>query len=672
MKIESENLIFALDIGTRSVTGIVGRQEGEMFRLLDVETAEHGTRTMLDGQIEDIDLVAGVAAEVKRRLSERLKLPLGSVNVAAAGRTLKTKQGSFELELNPDDAITQETVARLEMGAADNAAGELNEDRDRFFCVGHTVQRYYLDDYPIATLLEHRGSRIRAEIIATFLPREVVESLFAVVKKIGSTVESLTLEPIAALNAIIPRELMMLNLALVDIGAGTSDIAVTADGSVAAYTMVTTAGDEVTEALIRTYLVDFDTAEQMKMALSDETAKEVSFTDILGIDYTVSAEEVKETVRPVVEELSSVVSQKILEINGAAPSAVFLVGGGSKAPGMREATAKNLGMDLSKVAVGGNNYIKKTTLSEIDLSAPEYATPIGIAITAARYVHSEANRITVNDRKMRLFGNGMPMLDVLLSAGYTYSEIVGRVGKRTCIVIDGKRKYINGGHPEPASILLNGKACGLRDIVTAGDKITVVAAKSGADASLVLRDALPGRRQITVMVKGVPTAAGAIATVNGETADADRLLADGDIITTRNLTTLGELMASMGLDARDMLINGAEAGAGAVLRDGDRITRKQGKEEVQAAGKTETREKQTADAEKERGEAEELLITLNGESLLLPPKKTGERHLFVDLLNYVDIKKEELTQDITLKLNGRDAAFMDPLKAGDVADIRWR
>ena len=338
-------------------------------------------------------------------------------------------------------------MARLEMGAADNAAGELNEDRDRFFCVGHTVQRYYLDDYPNATLLEHRGSRIRAEIIATFLPREVVESLFAVVKKIGSTVESLTLEPIAALNAIIPRELMMLNLALVDIGAGTSDIAVTADGSVAAYTMVTTAGDEVTEALIRTYLVDFDTAEQMKMALSDETAKEVSFTDILGIDYTVSAEEVKETVRPVVEELSSVVSQKILEINGAAPSAVFLVGGGSKAPGMREATAKNLGMDLSKVAVGGNNYIKKTTLSEIDLSAPEYATPIGIAITAARYVHSEANRITVNDRKMRLFGNGMPMLDVLLSAGYTYSEIVGRVGKRTCIVIDGKRKYINAVKP---------------------------------------------------------------------------------------------------------------------------------------------------------------------------------------------------------------------------------
>ena len=67
-----------------------------------------------------------------------------------------------------------------------------------------------------------------------------------------------------------------------------------------------------------------------------------------------------------------------------------------------------------------------------------------------------------------------------------------------------------------------------------------------------------------------------------------------------------------------------------------------------------------------------LGASFNGESLLLPPKKTGEQHLFVDLLNYVDIKKEELTQDITLKLNGRDAAFLDPLKAGDVADIRSR
>lgn len=85
-------------------------------------------------------------------------------------------------------------------------------------------------------------------MVATFLPSEVVDSLYAVMQKAGLEVASMTLEPIAALNAAIPADLRLLNLALVDIGAGTSDIAVCRDGSVVGYTMATVAGDEITEA----------------------------------------------------------------------------------------------------------------------------------------------------------------------------------------------------------------------------------------------------------------------------------------------------------------------------------------------------------------------------------------------------------------------------------------
>jgi len=87
------------------------------------------------------------------------------------------------------------------------------------------VVNYFLDQEKIDILADQKGYEIGVEIIATFLPRIVLESMFTVLKKTGLEVSSLTLEPIAAINAIIPPDMRRLNLALVDIGAGTSDIA---------------------------------------------------------------------------------------------------------------------------------------------------------------------------------------------------------------------------------------------------------------------------------------------------------------------------------------------------------------------------------------------------------------------------------------------------------------
>ncbi len=108
------------------------------------------------------------------------------------------------------------------------------------------------------------------DLIATFLPSEVVESLYTTMNKIGLEVASLTLEPIAAINAAIPENIRLLNLVLVDIGAGTSDIAACTGGSVTGYTMATMAGDEITETIMKQYLVDFSTAEAIKVQLEEK------------------------------------------------------------------------------------------------------------------------------------------------------------------------------------------------------------------------------------------------------------------------------------------------------------------------------------------------------------------------------------------------------------------
>lgn len=83
---------------------------------------------------------------------------------------------------------------------------------------------------------------ISEDIIVTFLPEDVVDGLYSAVAQAGLDVANMTLEPIAAIDVAIPETFRMLNIALVDVGAGTSDISVTKDGSIIAYGMIPLAG----------------------------------------------------------------------------------------------------------------------------------------------------------------------------------------------------------------------------------------------------------------------------------------------------------------------------------------------------------------------------------------------------------------------------------------------
>ena len=71
MEINGEELVFGLDIGTRSVVGTIGYNEGERFIVIAQEIREHQTRAMLDGQIHDINRVAATIRDIKVSLQEK-------------------------------------------------------------------------------------------------------------------------------------------------------------------------------------------------------------------------------------------------------------------------------------------------------------------------------------------------------------------------------------------------------------------------------------------------------------------------------------------------------------------------------------------------------------------------------------------------------------------------
>ena len=403
------DLVFALDIGTRSIIGIVGRVEGDLFKVLAIESEEHARRSMKDGQIEDIDQVAQVARRVKQRLESRLGVMLKKVCIAAAGRALKTQKADYEIQLEQVRQIDGELIGRLEIGAvtaAEEAFHKENNAEDEeqgrgFFLVGYSVLSYYLDNLNISSLKDHKGRNLKVEVIATFLPREVVDSLYMTMQKCSLEVVSLTLEPIAAINAAIPQDLRLLNLALIDIGAGTSDIAVCRDGGVTGYTMATVAGDEITEALMKQYLVDFNTAEQIKMNYAEHET--VTFTNILGTEETVKRESIVQVLKIPVDNLSSEIVRCVEELNNGAPSAVFLAGGGSKLAGLKEAVAEKFNMDKKRVAIAGGNFKLSAFSDKYDLNSPEYATPLGIAVSSGLRLLHDSLQILLNGKPAKIF-----------------------------------------------------------------------------------------------------------------------------------------------------------------------------------------------------------------------------------------------------------------------------
>lgn len=592
---QSEDTIFVLDIGTRSIIGLVGVVESDKLNVIAIESADHTKRAMIDGQIEDINAVAKLAALVKERIEAKLEMQLTRVCVAAAGRALKTERTSHEIEVPDGKAIDDDLINQLESGAIEKIDDMLSESASdaykQFYLVGYSTIQYYLDDYPISSLLDHHASRIKADVLATFLPSEVVESLYAAMRQAGLEVASLTLEPIAAINAAIPDNLRLLNLAFADIGAGTSDIAVCKDGNIAGYTMTTTAGDEITETLMKEYLIDFDTAEQIKMDL--DSKKEIYFTDIMGFEQTLPAESVLERVSEGISHLCTEIAESIIDVNGGPPSAVFLAGGGSKLRGVLEGVREALQMDEKRIAIAGNNFKVTAFSKEYDLNNPEYATPLGIAVSSGLNLINDSYHLTLNGKRARLFRNGaLNIFNVLTMNGYRYRDLFGRSGASLVITVNGKRKVLYGQPATNSILTLNGKPAKVEDMVKAGDVLEFIPAKAGEPAQATVADVLePGMEDGEV-------------TVNGETVPLDTPLKSGDKIRSgKDGIEPLEAEEEAGLEAEETLSvdgqdvaegtasiadTGESEGKGADFQEAGGVENKPLREEPESKGEEET------------------------------------------------------------------------------------
>ena len=480
-------LVFGLDIGTRSIVGTVGYRVGEKFYVVTQSIREHSTRSMLDGQIHDIYKVGETISEVKNELEGRIGRPLKDVCIAAAGRVLRTVTVRVDTELEGDREVNGEDIYALDSMGVEKAYEEFLENNDtdvKFYCVGYSVVRYYMNGYQMGNLEGHRARTIGADVIATFLPEDVVDGLYKAVGAAGLEVVNLTLEPIAAIQVAIPEMYRMLNIALVDVGAGTSDISVTKDGRIIAYGMIPIAGDSLTEVVAKHCLVDFATAEQIKR---ETGVKEIiEYKDIMGLSQTISAEEIEEVTAEAISNMTEQVADKIKELNGdKSVSAVFVVGGGGMLPGYTEALANKLGIQKERVAVRGEEVMLNIEFLEAEARRDSLmVTPIGICLS---FYEQSNNFIFVyfNDQRIKIYDNNkVAVVDAAMQAEFAHDGLFPKRGKALNYTVNGKPRITRGALGEAAVITVNGNEADIYTPIHANDHIRVKESTAGEAARL--------------------------------------------------------------------------------------------------------------------------------------------------------------------------------------------
>lgn len=695
--------VFALDIGTRTVVGLI--TSGDPLTVSAACVLEHSERSMQDGQIHDIDKVAKVVSQVKSDLEGQIGQELTEVSVAVAGRTLKTSRAKVSVDI-PFNEISKQDLVELEFEGIAKARADIGMD-EGFNCVGYTVVHSELDGQIISNLVGQKGQRVSIEVLATFLPDAVVNSMFSVLKRAGLKATSLTLEPIAALNVAIPPDMRKLNLALVDVGAGTSDIAITDGGTVIGYGMVPEAGDGITDIICDYYLMDFNRGEQIKRSLS--SGEDVEIEDIFGIIEKVPANDVIAVIEDKVDDLAKKISESILDINEKPPRAVVCIGGGSQTVNLKEHISTHLKVSPQRVGMRLPNAIEIVDNTG-KVSGVDMITPLGIALTAQKQLGIDFMDVLVDGNPVHMMDiNGLTVMDALVAA--KVKKIYARLGMALTLDVNSSFMTIEGTFGKHAQVTLNDVDANLGDTLKKGDNITFIPPVDGEDASINASELAKrvGFSQVNVFINGKESLLDPIIIVNGSKAELNDNIPDRANVTVKpvKIGDVPDMLAIYGDDdptiqvvvnnnvkfleksRYEMTVNDkiVSADTDHVLVNGDEVTIEKnmlGCTVGDVVGSLDAGKSLsiTLNDEKITFEGKRGTVTLNGQNANLRDKifdgdvivvENGKDAypIMSDALEFMNISREELVgKTIRMYVDGTPARFVTVLADGSKVSVK--
>lgn len=383
---EEKRMIVGLDIGTSKVVAVVG--EVDTDGTIDiVGIGSHPSKGLKKGVVVNIESTVNAIQRAVEEAELMAGCQIHSVYVGIAGNHIRSMNSHGIV------AIKDGEVQRADIDRVTDAAQAVAIPADQKIL--HVLpQEYVIDNQGgIKEPLGMSGVRLEAKVHLVTCAETAAQNIEKCVKRCGLEVDAIVLEQLASSYSVITDDERDLGVCMVDIGGGTSDIAIFTEGSIRHTGVIPIAGDQVTSDIAMALRTPTQHAEEIKIRYAcalaqltgpDETIKVPSVGDRPPRDL--SRQSLAEVVEPRYDELFTLIQGEIRRsgFEELIPAGVVLTGGTSKMEGVVELAEEIFHMP---VRVGVPQYTRG--MHDI-IRNPIYATAVGLLLSGAKELHEGA------------------------------------------------------------------------------------------------------------------------------------------------------------------------------------------------------------------------------------------------------------------------------------------
>lgn len=432
---ENDKIVVGLDIGTTKICAIVGRKnEFGKLEVLGMGKAE--SDGVIRGIVTNIDKTVNAIEKAVKEAEDQSGIDIRVVNVGIAGQHIKSSihHGSITRSSN-DDEITIEDVNRLTNDMYRIVIPPGSE-------IIHVMPQDYTVDYEdgIKDPVGMSGVKLEADFHVITAQTNAINNINKCVRRAGLEIENLILEPLASSMAVLSEEEKEAGICLIDIGGGTTDIAIFHDNIIRHTSVIPFGGNIITSDIKQGCMVMQHQAETLKTKFGKAIAEEASPNEIVSIPgirnrapKEISVKNLAHIIEARMEEIIELAHTEIITsgFENRLAGGIVVTGGGSQLGCLKQLVEYMTGMDAR---IGyPNEHLGKSKVDAV--KSPMYATSVGLVLSGFRAIDEREN--IYNERKE----SGRVVTRKKEMKGDFFSKILNKTKGLLIDDLDGKNEY---------------------------------------------------------------------------------------------------------------------------------------------------------------------------------------------------------------------------------------
>jgi cell division protein FtsA len=389
MSKESKNLIVGLDIGTSKIACIVAEVNAE-GKLEVIGAGMTESSGMKKGMVVNIDATVAAVQQALQEAELMADCKITTVYTGIAGGHIRSSNAHGMIKIKDKEVSQADVVRAIETASSISLPGDQQ--------ILHILEQEFSIDGQegIKKPLGMSGMRLEVEIHIVTGAVSAVQNILKCIHRCGLEVHEMMLQPLASSKAVLADDERELGVCLIDIGGGTTDVAIFTGGAIRHTAVIPIAGDQITNDIAMALRTPTKDAEDIKIKygcalrqLANDAPIEVPGVGERG-SRMLSRQTLSEVIEPRIEELYSLVQTELRRsgFEDALSSGIVITGGSSAMQGMVE-----LGEEIFHLPVrlglprniGGLSAVVKT---------PRYATGVGLLVYGLeQFQRNEVSRV---------------------------------------------------------------------------------------------------------------------------------------------------------------------------------------------------------------------------------------------------------------------------------------